>query len=593
MTSKKRGPPKGYIDAIELRLKRMEELIKTIVQMDKGLATRISSAMANIRQGNYEEAVTEMSYLDYEAHQYLFTKAAVQTPTSDDQTTKFQFPPEKELRRLVEVYFDALHPMLPIVGKERFQKRLEVFCTSHKGYEAQAPGKQSLSFMMNPDGQEDYFTPRNALEELATSSLSDPKFELLLCAMLAHACHYDKDTTTRSDDYAMRARHLLKDSYDMCSLDTLQSLLLMSLYYFPTSNYCWQLSGMAIRMAQDMYVDRKYWRLSLDGSLDHLVDTRQEPQELREQQFIREACVLVDRIVGIGMGRTVAFDDTDAAREAAPSDHFAPSWNSLIYLMHVTGQVWRMTVCLRGCKDYSAGSDEVCVQIRTQQRTYKERLNVKLQEWRIYENLRLSNSQRKNSTFVGELDIWIELLYHTCRILLHRPWVMEKREMERWQTKDTGMEPIDAVSDWQEGQDVCLESAQCIARIAEAMTKQSRQSCMDSLLELCLTTAAVIFLRASLSFSTPDTTKQEQGAGKSFARMLDLLRKRHKLTWTCGYLGEISHYYTTLAARSHLQSTPTNLVCIEHMYWSCPVGLDNRLWETYMHELSQLDTLFH
>ena len=141
-------------------------------------------------------------------------------------------PPRPMADSLVHSFFTVVHDFLPIFHKPAFDRQYEKLWTS--------------SVLPEPHD------PREHLEDAIFLSTLNVCFAL---GSLFSQLVLDEDRESTSDAYYQRSRALINfDVCDYSSLSTVRLQLVSSLYLQTTSNAsrCWNVVGMAIRLAQDI-----------------------------------------------------------------------------------------------------------------------------------------------------------------------------------------------------------------------------------------------------------------------------------------------------------------------------------------------------
>lgn len=141
-------------------------------------------------------------------------------------------PPRSMADNLVHSFFTFAHDFLPIFHKPAFDRQYEKLWTS-----------SVLTGLHDP---------REHLEDAIFLSTLNVCFAL---GSLFDQLVLDEDRESTSDAYYQRSRALINfDVCDYSSLSTVRLQLVSSLYLQTTSNAsrCWNVVGMAIRLAQDI-----------------------------------------------------------------------------------------------------------------------------------------------------------------------------------------------------------------------------------------------------------------------------------------------------------------------------------------------------
>ncbi|GLB40011.1 putative fungal specific transcription factor [Lyophyllum shimeji] len=256
---------------------------------------------------------------------WRFPKARVWPPLPSSVSTNMdgedeyarRLPSQSVQEHLLGLYFEHVHPILPVVHKRAF---LEAF---KAGGEPPASPDSSTAPGTSP------FNRRRRRVPI-----------LLLLAMYATAARYAdctaKPTDGRTmweagDEYLNEAKGLLDSSYTASRPSTCQALLLMGYREIGIGAMAqaWTYIGMAIRMAQDLGMHRSadgWARAELGGRLFG-------EWELHERKRIWYTCVIMDKYVSAYIGRPLMIferdfdtplpseDDPEELEEWTPSSH--------------------------------------------------------------------------------------------------------------------------------------------------------------------------------------------------------------------------------------------------------------------------------
>ncbi|CAG8560012.1 26160_t:CDS:2 [Dentiscutata erythropus] len=355
-TTKKRGPPKGYIEAIESRLYKMESLMGELAHSNDPRAeailaelmkddlhplhkarkvnyaawrnrlsslddTSIADSSTNANTNDYEigyindamgilsiDEENQVSYygrssgLQLLKHSDRYKNGILsfsnninngQTSTSNQKLVLHSELPSQELSdHLLELYFKHVHTTFPIIYKPRFFELLK----DHK----------------NPP-----YLLLNSIYTLA-SNFSD-------CIEVRK----DRENPlTAGDVYFDRAKALLDSDYDRAHITNVQALLLLSLREYGAGRVTrsWIYTGMAARMAQSLGLHRnneKCYPITLSHG------------EKEEQKRVFWGCYVLDRIPSVHFGRPLAIDEKDVDA-AHPSEDGDDDYESLPFKMKHT-----------------------------------------------------------------------------------------------------------------------------------------------------------------------------------------------------------------------------------------------------------------
>ncbi|GES94572.1 Zn(2)-C6 fungal-specific transcription factor [Rhizophagus clarus] len=343
-TTKKRGPPKGYIEAIETRLHRMESLLGGLVHSNDPRAEAVLAELMHDDLRSQHKAdftsyhgkdspiiddlnevmgilsIDENKQVRYHGRSsglYLLKKSdkykdgilsiknrsnwshqgEVIASTQNFDLLKrpeiTELPSQEISDHLLELFFTHVHPILPFIYKPRFFDQLK---------------------------------DKNHLPHLLLNSIYS--FAALFSDRI-DIRRIPEDRTTAGDIFFDRAKALLDNDYDKARVSTIQALIALSLREYGVGRVtrAWLWSGMAARMAQDlgMHRNNEKW---------HPINLTREERE--EQKRVFWACFVLDRIPSAHLGRPLAIDEKDVDA-AHPSEEEEDEYEPLPFKMeHVT-----------------------------------------------------------------------------------------------------------------------------------------------------------------------------------------------------------------------------------------------------------------
>ncbi|KAI9314717.1 fungal-specific transcription factor domain-containing protein [Dichotomocladium elegans] len=361
-TTKKRGPPKGYIEAVESRLQKLESYLRDVAkdsddpkarmlleELNSPLETPTGEIIKSrpIRRNNHLSGLSgTLSPTQNESPMSLSQICFADSPPrsgsasgggggdiggestvpsspdspEDDSTGQLSMEENGQVRYLGKSsgYY--------LLQKSRTYQN-GAFHFTGWGHKLSAPERRIAKpldpYELPPKDLShhllniyfEYFYPSLPLfyKKRLTSSLSsplEPISPLLLNAIYAVASRVSPDPRVRSDLAAPdtageiffeRAKCLLDDYYDVPRISTVQALLLLSMHQHGTMKYVrgWLYSGMAFRMAQD---------LGLHRNCDHW---NVPPDERERRKRVFWCCFIIDRLTSAIYGRTSTFEERD------------------------------------------------------------------------------------------------------------------------------------------------------------------------------------------------------------------------------------------------------------------------------------------
>ncbi|KAF9324067.1 hypothetical protein BGZ91_003183 [Linnemannia elongata] len=361
-SAKKRGPPKGYIEALENRLHRMENLLGGLVQ--NGDRSKID--LDNWRDENDDD----LESLDSAWPPSPDTPIAPSLHHSHSSHSSHTDPAEHRPSALCnnEIFVEDDEEVLPFDRDARekinaISDTLDNLSLDDGGfirYLGNSSGIDILQrtqlltngYMMTPMRMKEHrdwllqkeamishmegemtLPPRDLADHLIDTYflyvhpnmpvLHKPTFMrlyrspdpfkrppgVLLNAMFAIASRFSThpeivghDPEAFGDEYFDRAKRLVDFEYELPRQSSIQALLLMVIYRFTSAKSggrVWVMLGMATRMAQDLGMHRNSARWHLP------------PLETEIRKRLWWACYVMDRWVSACLGRPVAIDDND------------------------------------------------------------------------------------------------------------------------------------------------------------------------------------------------------------------------------------------------------------------------------------------
>lgn len=181
-------------------------------------------------------------------------------------STAFHVPPRREADALVTNYWTWVYTLYPVIHRPTFNERYR------------ALWQQSPS---------------------SSLTLDDVLFHCTLNAVFALGAHFQTDIepssrTSKSESFFARCQQLLTmDLLGQGTFEMVQALLLMAQYLQSTDkpNHCWNLAGLAIRMAQSVGLHLE----SMDGPVAS--ENRFDQVEIELRRRVWAGCILLDRQV--------------------------------------------------------------------------------------------------------------------------------------------------------------------------------------------------------------------------------------------------------------------------------------------------------
>ncbi|KAF9930487.1 hypothetical protein FBU30_000381, partial [Linnemannia zychae] len=361
-SAKKRGPPKGYIEALENRLHRMENLLGGLVQ--SGDRSKID--LDNWRDDHDDdiESVdttwppspdvpisTSLHHSHSHSSQIESTEHGSSTISTNEHTIEEKeediLPFDRVAREKINAISDNLNNLsLDDGGFIRYlgnSSGIDILqntqiltngnmMTSMRMKEHREWLLQKEAIISQMEGEMP-LPPRDLADHLIDTYFayvhpnmpivhkptfmrlyrsSDPFIRppgVLLNAMFAIASRFSahpeivgQDPEAFGDEYFDRAKRLIDFEYELPRQSSIQALLLMVIYRFTSAKSggrVWVMLGMATRMAQDLGMHRNSARWHLP------------PLETEIRKRLWWACFAMDRWASACLGRPVAIDDKD------------------------------------------------------------------------------------------------------------------------------------------------------------------------------------------------------------------------------------------------------------------------------------------
>ncbi|KAF9956109.1 hypothetical protein BGZ72_003011 [Mortierella alpina] len=314
------------------------------------------------------------------------------------QDPYLHFPSTPVMEHLLDVHFQFVHPVLPMLHSRTLRDQIlrREYPPSH------------LFF---------------AILGLASRFSSNPVFREPQPGEERPPCCVFYD----------RAKQLIKDEYDDSQLATVQALLLMAIQQmgFCESQRAWLCVGMAIRMAQDLGLNKE--PTSQEQPKDHLYS------ELRKRTWW--SCYVVERLVCGGLGRPLTITqlecetalpqyidgDADIAQGSTSlgQTNLSSNFVHLISLSRIQGNILqfikaRAFRCDDALESFSAdlsksGNDYVN-RVDTSQAAFSA-LDRSLTEWRQG----LPDTLQSTAAGTPHFGLFLHMTYNALIILLHRP----------------------------------------------------------------------------------------------------------------------------------------------------------------------------
>ncbi|KAF9437871.1 hypothetical protein BGZ76_010810, partial [Entomortierella beljakovae] len=338
-------------------------------------------------------------YSAYQIHRSSQTAPQLSNPLTGYMCTTDTYgsdtlilPSQEVMSQLMEVYFRHTHPVLPMLHTQAIQDQI------HRN---ESPPTHLLFAML---GVASRFSDNNVFRTPI------PEIGLPPCAI-----------------FYERARHFIRGVYDVSSITTVQTMILMAVQQmgFCESQRAWLYIGMAIRMSQELGLNK--------------MPSDQELARNRVQCVLRKrtwwSVYVIERLICAGLGRPLTITDHDCERIFSQSEdedadlhelqpHVISNFSQLIKLSKIQGDILEyintkyVPSAKTGNTRNSGFSSEQDQKTPTINATLSS-LDRSLAEWRQNLPEPLQNPTVQSPHF----HLFLHLTFNTLVILLHRPEV--------------------------------------------------------------------------------------------------------------------------------------------------------------------------
>ncbi|KAI8093360.1 fungal-specific transcription factor domain-containing protein [Halteromyces radiatus] len=578
-STKKRGPPKGYIEAIEGRLQRLEALLGSFTQEDDPRSQAILAELNTPLETAYGELVrprplhhTSLQDLDGVPNSMMHMKSETLSDQDSNSSNYNQIRSDHMEKNNTEKYHtegneqrspqqrpDQLDNLsIDDSGQLRYYGKSSGFDMLHSNknlkngsihfnsndLKSAREGKIAVDpYELPPDDLSQHlldlyfntFYPwlpllhKDSFFERLNSK-DNPPPALLLNAIYAITSRLSSDSRVRSDPdrpdtagdiFFERARLLMDLEWDGFKVYTIQSLLLMSSHQngaLKTSRG-WLYSGMAFRMAQN---------LGLHRNCDNWNLTDVEKEE-RKRCFY--SCFVVDRLSCAMHGRSPVLDERDydtpypqyIDKDAnGESLQITERFHQLVKLCELLGDVLRDLYMVRGRKQLSMMTcpDSVVSNLDRGLNKWMARLPSTMQ----YKPPNTRLAERKPAPALQLCQM--HMLFYTTLILLHRPFIPDSST-----TAAPSVFPSASI---------CTFAANKILDISESLLADGVLKGVNNYALYFMFTAGIIFIHNAQSSDSMFAFEAKISTNKTM-RAMDELEK----TWStsarhCNILGALA-----------------------------------------------------
>lgn len=565
-SAKKRGPPKGYIEALENRLHRMENLLGGLVQTGE----RTKADLDSLNDDDDAESV-DANWVPHSPDTPT-THSASESPTTTSMTAhdisisdeEDVLPFDKDARKKINELSDSMdimslddggfvrylgnssgidliqknqqlkngYLMVPVKVRDHQQWLMEKENEVHllaatmslpptdlaehlidiyfKFVHPHLPVLHKNSFMRqyrNPDPEKKPpLVLLNAMFAIASRFSTNPE-------IIGHG----DDPEGFGDEYFARAKKLVDLEYELPRQSSIQALLLMVTYRFTSAKSggrVWVMLGMAIRMAQDLGMHRNSARWHLP------------PLETEVRKRLWWTLYVMDRWVSASMGRPLEIDDNDCdvdfpaliEQDWKDSDEFSTSRETQeqtkmenIFAMKFFIESIKLSQIMGKIlkRIYSANTrNHGPAQVSTK----VAELDTLLTKWHLglpsdlkYDHQAVSAGRVKMNRWVAGLH----MSYYSALILLHRPYMIPTSL-----TKSKLSESLPSLN-------ICVSAANSITHLSEKLDETENVDTAWNFSTYDLLSSSLIHLTNSASM---DTRLQAQ-ARKNITKNIKYMKK--------------------------------------------------------------------
>ncbi|OBZ86157.1 Cutinase transcription factor 1 alpha [Choanephora cucurbitarum] len=577
--TKKRGPPKGYIEAIENRLYKLENFLAEMAKNGDAGSKRLLSELNSPLEtptGEQIRARPVRRVPRSERNKVFFwqqDKAGRRKRESLMEGYETEEPDDKRQKTKRTSIDEGLGQLsmdengqVRYLGKSSGYYLLQNSRTYQNGafhfasYGNRPQYRRSAninSFELPPKDLSEHlvqlyfkhfypFLPLFYKRQLCPKDAVTP---LLMNAIYAVASRISPDARVRSDPEASetagdiffeRAEKLLDESYDTPSISTIQALLLLASHQHGAmkSAKAWLYSGMAFRMAQDLGLHRNcdHWNIPLE--------------ECERRKRVFWCCYIVDRLASAMYGRASTFEerdcdvpfpsiDDDTAIEddsidldnpdnSPPSVSLLELFANLIKICDILGHILKNIYYVRSLQ--YAGVRQVDAVLTT--------WNKKLHQWydQLPDSLQIKKNDKQHSV-PSTAICQLHMIYHTTVILLHRPFIPGPS-----QSLIPTMMPCASI---------CSAAADAILSIADTMMAEGKLKYVMSYCVYYIFTSGIIFIGAACPKKKDDpallSSDNRSLEAKFKLRQCMLALDKIEATWVtasknCQILAELSGF---------------------------------------------------
>ncbi|RCH92448.1 hypothetical protein CU098_002643, partial [Rhizopus stolonifer] len=546
-----RGPPKGYIEAIENRLYKLENLLVDLSKKGEIQSTTLLNELNSPLETPFGEQIRARPVRRVPKSErnkvFFWQQDKAGKKKRESLWTEQPPPPPPEEEESVDegvgqLAMDA-NGQVRYLGKSSGYYLLQSSRTYQNGaFHFANYGKRRKRIVQGADPLE--LPPKDLSEHLISlyfthfytflplffrrqifSSVDQSVTPLLLNSIYAVASRISPDLRVRTDPslpdtageiFFERAERLLDESYDKPSISTVQSLLLLASHQHGTmkSARAWLYSGMAFRMAQDLGLHRNcdHWNIP--------------PEECERRKRVFWCCYIVDRLGSAMYGRATTFEERDCdvpfpsmddndLLSSQPPIRLLENFINLIKLCDILGHVLKSIYYVRSLQHTAAKQADSVVTT----------LNKRLHQWhdQLPSALKVhTKSDEPPCVAVCQLH----QIYYTTLILLHRLFIPGPNQSA----------PIPSLLPCAS---ICASAADSILSISHHLLEHNRLAYVMNYAVYYVFTAGVAFLRDASGQN--ERSSEAKGKVNQCMQVLDEIEP----TWvtaskTCQIIAELS-----------------------------------------------------
>ncbi|KAG0209542.1 hypothetical protein BGX28_010240 [Mortierella sp. GBA30] len=311
---KKRGPRQGYIELLEKRLDKMEQLLQHGPSaVDPELLDSKSILNSRLRPGQRRASTPpEVDYRGSSSRQDPDERYFGTTSGYTSQYAEYEKQRDQSKGAMVSKF--SSQSTLPI--KEGSKKPLY-------GIKDDVPRKEILDHLIELFFDSIYYQlpiihPGTFMKQYKEGKVSPNLLNAMCAAVARFSSHPDVVTTPAflaGEPFATNLRGMLVDSIDIPTVSNVQALLFLSMYEYGAARgpRAWMFGGMAVRQAQELGLNRE------DSSPVFYLKGDWVMRETRRRTFW--ACFIMDVLASSSSGRPRMMDERDCEVLLPSEDH--------------------------------------------------------------------------------------------------------------------------------------------------------------------------------------------------------------------------------------------------------------------------------